>query len=347
MIEREDPLLLHLTHKFRVFKRETQLRKWANKDSLGATKRADSRWLSSRDSKTRIPGRLRQKKYSKVEWNDRDAKRRNLSCSSRRRTTSTRSSTSSWTVTEAKLGSSWSSWEKPQWNGRIEAISRLNIRHNCQEKIGRRSRYYPWTHWQDTGITEWNQLHERFERFSRCWISTQWTFPRCQSTSVLPTSSSSWWNAKPFFWECRAATMGRQAFGTHMVYRESFLQIQPRLLQHFIRRNWIHGVLRYQNTHHHMWWVKAKHLFRIRDANQDRQPKIQSSLVREIFQIIMGQTNNDCRSQIFILTNSRHQPHVCLWEYKIQDWGTYLFAICYGNYAVDQRSGDGWFSGWF
>ena len=24
-------------------------------------------------------------------------------------------------------------------------------------------------------------------------------------------------------WECRAATMGRQAFGTHMVYRETFL----------------------------------------------------------------------------------------------------------------------------
>ena len=37
--------------------------------------------------------------------------------------------------------------------------------------------------------------------------------------------------------ECRAAKMGRQAFGTHMVYRETFLQIQPRLLQHLIRRN--------------------------------------------------------------------------------------------------------------
>ena len=80
---------------------------------------------------------------------------------------------------------------KSQWSGRIEAISRLNIRHNCEEKIDRRSRYYPWTHWQNTGITEWNQLYERFERFSRCWISTQWTLPRCQSTSVFPTSSRS------------------------------------------------------------------------------------------------------------------------------------------------------------
>ena len=97
-----------------------------------------------------------------------------------------------------KIGS-WSSWEKPQWNERIEAISRLNILHNCEDKIVRRSRYYPWTHWQDSGITEWNRLHEWIERLSRCWISTQWTFSRCQSTSVFPTSSRSWCTAKPFY----------------------------------------------------------------------------------------------------------------------------------------------------
>ena len=46
--------------------------------------------------------------------------------------------------------------------------------------------------------------------------------------------------------------MGRQVFGTHMVYRETFLQIQQRLLQHLIRKSRIHGVLMYQNIHHHM-----------------------------------------------------------------------------------------------
>ena len=79
-------------------------------------------------------------------------------------------------------------------------------------------------------------------------------------------------------WECQAAKMGRTVFGTHMVFRETFLQIQQRLLQHLT-----HGVLMYQNTHHHRWWVKAKHQLRIRDASQDRQPEIQSSLVREHF----------------------------------------------------------------
>ena len=92
-------------------------------------------------------------------------------------------------------------------------------------------------------------------------------------------------------WECRAATIGRQVFGTRMVYRETFLQIQRRLLQHLIRQSRIHGSLLYQNTHHHMWWVKAKHQLWIRDASQDRQPEIHSSLVREDFQIIMEQTN--------------------------------------------------------
>ena len=42
-------------------------------------------------------------------------------------------------------------------------------------------------------------------------------------------------------WECLAATMGRQAFGTPVVYRETFLKIQPRLLQHVIRKGSILG----------------------------------------------------------------------------------------------------------
>ena len=39
--------------------------------------------------------------------------------------------------------------------------------------------------------------------------------------------------------------------------------------------------------------------------------------------------------------------NVCLLEDKIQDRGLYLFTISYGSSALDQRSGDGWFSGWF
>ena len=222
-----------------------------------------------------------KRSIQKLKWSSR--KRRNLSCSSRRRTTSTRSTTSSWTIIGTKSGTSWSSYEKPQWNGRIEEISRLNIRDTILELTGK---------------------IQELQYESNC--ITRWTFPRCQLTSVFPTSSSSWWNAKPF-WESRAEKMGRQVFGTRMEHRETLLQIQQRLLQHLIRRSWIHGVLKYQNTHHHMWWVNTKHHSRIRDASQDRQPEIQASPVRVILQRTMGQTNNDCRSQIFISINSPRQ----------------------------------------
>ena len=68
---------------------------------------------------------------------------------------------------------------------------------------------------------------------------------------------------------------------------------------------WISNVSKHTSLH-----VKAKHPLRIRDASQDRQPEIHSTPVREDVQRIMGQTNNDCRFRIFILTNSQTQQHL-------------------------------------
>ena len=57
-------------------------------------------------------------------------------------------------------------------------------------------------------------------------------------------------------------------WGTHG-FSGTFLQIQRRL-QHLIRKSQIQRSLVCQNTLHRMWWVKAKHQLRIRDASQDR-----------------------------------------------------------------------------
>ena len=65
-------------------------------------------------------------------------------------------------------------------------------------------------------------------------------------------------------------------------------------------------------THQRRRRMRIKHQFKIRDASPDRQPKIQSSSVEETLQRIMGQTNNDCRFRIFILTTSSH-PTFQLW----------------------------------
>ena len=70
--------------------------------------------------------------------------------------------------------------------------------------------------------------------------------------AFFPPFSKSWWDAKPF---CGNAEPQRWAakylFGTHMVHRETLLQIQRRLLQHLVRKSRTHGSLMYQNTHHH------------------------------------------------------------------------------------------------
>ena len=41
-----------------------------------------------------------------------------------------------------------------------------------------------------------------------------------------------------------------------------------------------------------------------------------------------------------------HASNIRFSEDKIQNWGMYLFTISCGSCALDQRSGDGWFSGW-
>ena len=60
----------------------------------------------------------------------------------------------------------------------------------------------------------------------------------------------------------------------------------------------------------------------------------------------MEQTNNDCRFRIFILTFSLHQPRLLVGREDSRQRYVLVHNF-YGSYALDQRSGDGRFSGWF
>ena len=66
-------------------------------------------------------------------------------------------------------------------------------------------------------------------------------FPPFQNPDGMLSRSG---NAEPQRWAAKY-------FGTRMVYRETFLQIQRRF-QHLIRKSPICEYLMYQNTHHHM-----------------------------------------------------------------------------------------------
>ena len=136
---------------------------------------------------------------------------------------------------------------------------------------------------------------------------------------------------KAVLWECRAATMGRQRFGTRMVYRETFLQIQRRLLQHLVRKGQIPGspiVSEHTSPH-----VMSESQTPSQDQRCQSGPSARNSVVPSEGGCSKnyGADNNDCRFQNLILTNSPRQQ-------RSLDRGLYLFTISYGSYAVDQKS---------
>ena len=138
--------------------------------------------------------------------------------------------------------------------------------------------------------------------------------------------------------------MGRQAFGTRMVCQE-FLRIQLRPLQHLIRRVCFHGVQECQNRFTHQRRRRMRIISRSEMPVWTVTQKFSHPWWGRFFEELWSRptTTADFRSSF------RQIPctsNVCLLEDKIQDWGMHLFTISYGCYALDQRSGDGWSSGW-
>ena len=115
-----------------------------------------------------------------------------------------------------KVSMRWKNWR----------VEELRVDESSRRRLIEDREHYPWTHSQDSGTTEWSKLYEWFERFSRCWISTQWTIPRYQSTSVFPTCPRSWRIAKPFSGNAKPPVLG----DTYGKIGKRFLQIQRRLL---------------------------------------------------------------------------------------------------------------------
>ena len=277
---------------------------------LDKQKRANSCRVPGRNQQTRISSRLWQKKFTNIGWNCWISTRRTSLRSSWRSSTE-RSTTCSRTVTAAKFGITRSS---PESLTEMEELK--TFQSSTFDTIARRRLIED----QDTILELSGRIqelqneinYEWFKRVSGCWIYSQWKFPRYQSTSVIPTASNSWRNAKPFFWSAEPQRRAAKHLGHTWISGNVFLEIQMRHHQHLILKNWINGVHRSRSRFIHPQWkrVKGKNKTKIRDASLDRQPKIQSSLVSEILQRIMGQTKNHCRFRIFILTNSLHQPRL-------------------------------------
>ena len=126
----------------------------------------------------------------------------------------------------------------------------------------------------------------------------------------FPTFSRSWRNAKPFSGNAEPQKMGRQAFGTRMVCRETFLanptasSPAPYYLQE--SNPWVSNVSEHTSPH-----VMSESQTPVQDQRCQSGPSARNSVIpgEEIFQRIMEQINNDCRFQILSLTNFPRQQH--------------------------------------
>ena len=141
----------------------------------------------------------------------------------------------------------------------------------------------------------------------------------------------------------RAAEKGRQAFGTHMVYRETFLQIQMRLHQHLIHKNCINGIHRSKSRSIRPTVEKSERQEQNRDLRCQSGPSAKDSVVLSGGDYSKNYGADQQRLQISDLHFDKipYTSYVCLLEDKIQDRSMYLFTIPYRSHAMVQRSGDG------
>ena len=264
------------------------------------------------------------------------------SSSSRRR----RAPTPTRTSMATEIGISWSSSTQSYRNGRITEIPEFYLRYDRETKTYRGSEHYFGIIRQSTGTAKWRKLYERFWGFSGCWISSQWKFPRYQSTSVIPTSSDAWRNVATVFRiaepQRRAAKhLGRTWYIGKRFCRSTCIFISS-LSSRITSMEFVRRAAPFINSGE-KWKARTKSRFEmpVRTVSQRFSHLQWMRLLKELWG--RPTTTADFRSSFWQI---HHVSNVRLLEDKSQDWGMYLLTSSYGSYAVDQRSGDGLISGW-
>ena len=134
-----------------------------------------------------------------------------------------------------KLSSSWNSFQECARHGRIAEMSCVKGRWTFKKKIDWSPKHNLGAKSQNSGITEWSQLYEWLEGFQGCRVSTQWTIPRSQSSSVTSTLSWSRWIAKP-----------QQSAAIYLEFAgyigKLFCKSNERLLRHLIQEGFNPGI---------------------------------------------------------------------------------------------------------
>ena len=191
-----------------------------------------------------------------------------------------RSSRTPTRIMTIKIGFSWSS-----------AIPEFFFRYDRETKVHRGPEHYFWNCQAKYRICKMKLIVWTILKIFQDVESVHSGNSHVTSRQVSFTSHRILQRMLRLFFLRRAAEKGRQAFGTHMVFREKFLQIQMRHHQHFIHKNCIDGILPKSRSIRPQWRkVKDQNKIKIWDASQDRQPKIQYSHLqwRGLFKELWG-----------------------------------------------------------
>ena len=137
--------------------------------------------------------------------------------------------------------------------------------------------------------------------------------------------------------------MGRQAFGTHMVHRETFFANPAASSSAPFPQEPNPWSSRMSEPIHSSSAEKNENQTPVQDQRCQSGPSAKNSVIPSeggFFKELWGRptTTADFGSSFRQIP---YTSHVCLLEDKIQDRGMYLFTISYGSYAMDQRCGDG------
>ena len=150
---------------------------------------------------------------------------------------------------------------------------------------------------------------------------------------------------KASLWDCRAAETGRQAFGTHGTSGNVFANPassptapypQNESMEFRKTDSLVNGGEEWESN------TSSTSEMPVWTVNQKFSHSPWGRLFKELWS--RARTTAYFRSSF---RQSFHTSNVCLLEDNTKDWGMYLFTISNGSYALDQRSGDGWFSGLF
>ena len=239
---------------------------------------------------------------TKIWWNSWiSAKRTSLRSSWR--TSTTRSTISSWTVIAAIFGITWSSSKNLLWNGKVKEVPEFHLRHYCKRKVSRGQEHYFGIIKQSTGTAKRSKLYD-----SKDFQDAE----SIRNGNSHVTSRRVSFPLHGILLECRVAEKGRQTFGTHMIYWETLSRCVISTAHPQELYQWSSTT---KEPFHSTVEQRDEHRIKIKYASLVRQSEIHSTLVRKDFQRIMGQTNNDYRFRKCILTHSLNQVW---WEIKFK-----------------------------